>query len=891
MSADLPMTRARLYVLVDAFERDVRAALEKYVTAELGEEECLRNLYAACLAKRDNDTGAESMPLVTYLDMREGYDLLNAHRALLPSEFANEVRELTPSLDQLVSIRNRVMHARPLAAGDSDTAVSLLNQFQNRSWSELRRTMTQLQSDPTWEPAMIGIADESVVLHNLPLPDYDETGLIGREKEVKELVSLLKRGREPVVTVTGEGGIGKTALAIEVAYQLVDDPDVPFEAVLWSSLKYEKLTAFGVRDIAGAARDLVGALQPVGTAIEGSFVGSVEELAQLLDGFKILLVLDNMETISGDEFRTLYNTLPDSINYLVTSRIGVGEYERRYALEPLSNKDSLQLFNQFVKSRRIQGLSRLSGETRVRVVRELRYSPLAIKWFVLAVEAGKDPLDLIRRQDELLEFCVRSVYDDLSPASQEVLDALAILARPVPSDELVVLLDRPMDEVTMGVQELIRGSLVRRESGAGNDGLLFQIVLTETATQFLRRRVEPNALTKDRLTKREREFREEQERRVQDMADRSLAPVVVRQRDASDAPTCSVLRQALLNAKKGTDRELVYAKLDLARRMNPDFWEVDRVEGFIRDSYGDLIAATTSYEDAYSKADGDDRAVVAHFFAGHLARKARNISRAIEFAREAHATLGTYETGMALGNYLVWAHEFLAGIELLENAVPLARGKARVIAVSALAEAWRRFSEYAGEESRNFLDQYVYAWKGFEIANAAIDAGVADERLRSTAADCAAIATQSAAICVRSSIRIQSLPKDLATLEGSIVRLMGTPAWNRFVQGVEKLKVSRGAPVAVQRIQAKIATLTETQSLVSPTGGKGDYYVGEVINVLDKYGFIRHLDFPENVFFHAGVVEAPHEIDHIGPGASVRFAVTLTERGPKATSVALTLVE
>ena len=885
------MTRARLYVLVDAFERDVRSALEKFVTSEIGEEACLGIFFSSCVTKRENDSGSDTMPLVTFLDMRDGYDLLNVHRALLPTEFATEVRELTQNLDQLVSIRNRVMHARPLAAGDSDTAVSLLNQFQSRGWNELRRTLTHLQEEPAWEPVMTGVADDSKVLHNLPLPDYDETGLIGRGREARELVSLLKRGREPVVTVTGEGGIGKTALAIDVAYQLVDDPESPFEAVLWSSLKYEKLTAFGVREISGAARDLIGALQPVGAVLEGSFVGNVEELAELLDGFKILLVLDNMETISGDEFRTLYNTLPDSISYLVTSRIGVGEYERRYALESLSDKDSLQLFNQFVRSRRIQGLSRLTSETRVKVVQQLRYSPLAIKWFALAVEAGKDPLDLIRRQDELLEFCVRSVYDDLSGAAKEVLDALAVLARPVSSDELVVLLNRPIHEITTGVQELLRGSLVRRESGVGSDGLLFQIVLTETATQFLRRRVELNAITKDRLVNRERELRQEQERRAQDIADRSLAPVVVRQREISDAPTCAVLRQALLMAKRGDEQELVYEKLDLARRMNPDFWEVDRVEGFIRDSYGDLAAATASYEDAYAKAEGDDRAVVAYYFAGHLARKVRDISRAIDYAKEAHAAIGTHETGMALGNYLIWSHRFDEGIELLEKAVPLSTGKAQLIAVSALAEGWRRFAEHAGEKGRNFLDQYNYAWKGFTISNAAIDAGVADERLRTTAADCAAIAAQAAAICVRSSIRIHALPKDLAVLEDSVVRLNGTPSWNRFVQAIEKLARSGGAPVAVQRIRGKIATFNESESSSSPISDAPENYLGEVVSVQEKYGFIRHPSFPKNVFFHAGDIEAPHEMKHIHQGAPVRFSAVESERGPRATYVVLAFME
>ena len=777
------------------------------------------------------------------------------------------------------------MHARPLAAGDSDAAVSLFSQFRTDYWSESRRTIAHLQADPTWEPVIAAVADDGLTLHNLPLPDYDDTGLIGRAKEVQDLVALLKRGREPVITITGEGGIGKTALAVEVAYQLVDDTDLPFEAVLWTSLKYEKLTAYGVREIAGAARDIVGAVQPAAAALGTGFSGTVSELAELLDGFKVLLILDNLETISGEEFRSLYNSLPDSVTYLITSRIGVGEFERRYALEALSDKDSLQLFNQFVRARKIGSLSRLTSSTRVKVVQELRFSPLAIKWFALAVEAGKDPIDLIRRQDELLEFCVRSVYSDLSKSAREVLVALAVLGRPLAGDELVVLLDRAIDAISTGVQELMRGSLVRRESVGAADDLLFQLVLTETATQFLSRRIQPDEQLKRQLEARDREFREVQERRANDIASRSLAPVVVRQRSEADAPTCTVLRQALLLTKKGGAHSAVYEKIDLARRMNPDFWEVDRVEGFIRDCFGDLAAATSCYERAYANAAGEDRAVVAYFFAGHLARKVRDVNRAIDFAREAHNVLNTPDTGMALGNYLVWAHQFEAGIDLIEAVIPKSTGRTRVIAISALAEGWKRSAAIAGEEDRNFLHQFEQAWKGFEIAIAAIESGIADERLRATAADCAAVAVRGAVICTRSSIRIPGLPERLSELDTTAVRLVGSRSWEPLGVEIQKLAASRGAPTAAKRVLETMKALSPTESASAPDTNPSESLIGEVVNVSDTYGFIRHPKFPENVFFHAGRVISDEGITALRPGVLVRFTPEIVDRGPTAVNV------
>ena len=53
----------------------------------------------------------------------------------------------------------------------------------------------------------------------LPLP---LTSLLGREREVTALVSLLRGGDIRLVTLTGAGGSGKTRLALEVAARLQD---------------------------------------------------------------------------------------------------------------------------------------------------------------------------------------------------------------------------------------------------------------------------------------------------------------------------------------------------------------------------------------------------------------------------------------------------------------------------------------------------------------------------------------------------------------------------------------------------------------------------------------------------------------------------------------------
>lgn len=880
------MTRARLFVLIDAFERDIRAVVTRFVLSEMSDEEALRGYFEAAADRQAHDATASS-DIVDYLYLREGYDLLNTHRGLLPEELAGEVRQLTENLDRLVGIRQRVMHARPLLAGDSDAAVSLLNMYRSRYWPELKRMISQLHEDPSWEPVVTITADPGYALHNLPLPDYDETGLVGRAKETEELVKLIKRRRESVLTITGEGGIGKTALALDVAYRIVDDPDQLFDAVLWTSLKFEKLTASGIRAIAGTARDILGAAQPIGRALDTDFSGSLQELAAALEGLEVLIVVDNLETVGGAEFSILYDELPDSVNYLVTSRIGVGEYERRYPLQPLRREDSLKLFNDFVRARRIAGLDKLSGEARIQVVTSLRHSPLGIKWFALAVEAGNDPLQLIHHQDELLEFCVRSVYDSLEPAAREVLRALYIFGRAVTVDELVLLLEKTTDHVNVAIQELLRGSLIRRENGAPGE-LTLSTSITETAREFMSRRVKPDTEFERLLSRRESEYRTTEERRAVDMANRSLAPVVVRTRSQADVPAAQILRRALTQSS-AKDFKAALEQVEIARRLKPDFWEVDRVEGFLRSQNGDLAEATACYKRAYSNASDTDRGFVAHFFAGHLARRVRDVGQAFAYAKEAHEKLQLPDTAVALGNYLVWTHSFTEGIALIEPVSVSQQGKMRLIAITSIAEAYKRWCDYTINQERNPLLAHARARQGADIALAALQSGVSDPRLVDSAADCCALAIRAAGECLRSSTSVPGLASWLDAILSAVVRFINSFRWRTLSTEIERLARTPSCPAAGRRLAVAVRELDAQafSSRVDDGAIPKEGLIGEIVSIRERYGFVRHPAYPNNVYFKHDAVIGDGGFAALRTGALVRFSVAQSERGPRAEDVSL----
>lgn len=884
MNADLHLSRARLYVLIQAFEQDIRSALEKYVVSELGAETALGpNFDVARTRMGDDGLSGDNAALVDYLDLRPAYDLLNAHRALLPSAFASEVRELTPNLDRLVAIRNRVMHSRPLVAGDAETAGSLLAQYAARQWEQLQRSLARLGSEPSWEPEIGPTEDHGYALHNLPLPDYDETGLVGRDREVAALVTHLKRGREPVHTITGEGGIGKTAAALQVAYELVDDPERTFDAVLWATLKYEKLTTSGVVEIADAARDLLGALAPVGRAVDTGFSGSVTDLAVLLADLKVLCVIDNLETVSGSEFSKLYEKLPSTVTYLLTSRLGVGEFERRHPLSPLAESESLRLFNDLVRTRSVGAISRVSRETRIEVVRRLRHSPLAIKWFVLSVEAGNDPLHVVRNQEDLLDFCVRSVFDALSDVARSVLHVLKVTGKPTPFDELVFLLDSSPDPINLGVQELLRGSLVTRQTGSA-ESLAQTITLTDTARQYLDVRGLGSEI-EQALNRQITEFNNVAARRVVDIGKRSMDPIIVHLSSKEDESTAQFLRRALL-ASKRQDFPGALASIDLARRLNPECWEVDRVEAFVRQSRGEAAVATSLYERAYEAALGEDRAVVAHFFAGHLARNVKDLNRAVRLAREAHGVMGTDETAVALGTFLCWSHDFEGAAALVEPAVArMASGRGKLIALGVLVQIWLRWSESASEDERNPARGFSRAVKGHAIVVASLESGIADSRLRDGGAKCVAAALRCARESLSAGLPVRGLADWLQSLSENVALYRASSLWVRIEVSALELSKVRGCPQGALRLAEAVRAISSASRDAETPGGVANLvHAGRVFSCNERYGFIRAAAFPTNVFFHATDLVGVRFEDLL-PGDDVRFETLESDRGTRAARV------
>ncbi|MFZ0544835.1 MAG: BTAD domain-containing putative transcriptional regulator, partial [Candidatus Promineifilaceae bacterium] len=123
--------------------------------------------------------------------------------------------------------------------------------------------------------------------HNLPA---QTTTFVGRQKELADVIRLLKEPGCRLLTLVGPGGIGKTRLSLQVAASLAEG-------------EHEFFT-HGVYFVSLAAVPNIEYLVPaVAEAIGFSFSGSREPKAQLLhflQSKELLIVLDNMEHLVNE---------------------------------------------------------------------------------------------------------------------------------------------------------------------------------------------------------------------------------------------------------------------------------------------------------------------------------------------------------------------------------------------------------------------------------------------------------------------------------------------------------------------------------------------------------------------------------------------------------------
>ncbi len=278
----------------------------------------------------------------------------------------------------------------------------------------------------------------------------------GREKEmVRVMTALSPEDRSWGALIDGIGGIGKTALAVEIAYRCKDE--AMFEAFLFATAKQTRLDPGGECDLRNAA-DLDSLLATLARALGETGVlqaPAAEKPQALIEALRrfsgpqrrVLLVLDNLETLPVEEQQAaveFLRQLPLHCKGLATSRKRAGDGAVFVRLEQLEWNAARQIMAE--EARRDAGLARAleqAGESNWQTLHDAAGgSPLALRWALglmrqrhLSLERA---VDLLRGQqaDDLLQFMYREARSDMAENDWQVLGALSLFAAPASFEAL-----------------------------------------------------------------------------------------------------------------------------------------------------------------------------------------------------------------------------------------------------------------------------------------------------------------------------------------------------------------------------------------------------------------------------------------------------------------------
>ena len=279
---------------------------------------------------------------------------------------------------------------------------------------------------------------------------------VGREKELKTILSNLQPGK--VITLSGPGGIGKSALASKAIWEIAPN-NIPYEkfpnGILWHDF-YQIPNSIVVLE--KIAMLFCENLQP----------SPLVAAQRALSGKQLLVLLDGTE--EADDLPIVLSVL-SSCCVIVTTRKKKDAVSERIDIQTLPQEESIYLFQAWSKVtddiRSIQNICKLTGGLPLAIRLAGRYiyeTGEPIKDYLK--ELLNSPIHTLDQGDRKLESVIvllKHSMDQLSENALNILEAAAIISFSSFNKEIIEesILDIPINRF---INELIGYGILNREN-------------------------------------------------------------------------------------------------------------------------------------------------------------------------------------------------------------------------------------------------------------------------------------------------------------------------------------------------------------------------------------------------------------------------------------------
>lgn len=314
-----------------------------------------------------------------------------------------------------------------------------------------------------------------------PVPDH--------EYEINEHVGneLFSSHNNPVIMISGIGGIGKTAVAIEIIRRTLTHELTPFKKITWDSAKESFYEVGNRRQVGNAVISWDALFDSIGQQLVGTHWHKTpaddkeNKLRDKLHEKRSLIVVDNLESLANaDEIIFRIKGLLGFSKLLLTSREQVPGNYYNTKLEGLSLQSTKQFLEQEIKIRHLQ-LPVLSESDINEIHKATSGMPLALQLVIgqaemLGLEVSLENFQAGR--DDIYEYIFPQMLDKLSIGAQKIIFYLATNLRAIGREELEIVA-RKVDinpvELNNALTELIRASLIYKQDLLGTGKLGYRI--------------------------------------------------------------------------------------------------------------------------------------------------------------------------------------------------------------------------------------------------------------------------------------------------------------------------------------------------------------------------------------------------------------------------------
>jgi hypothetical protein len=330
------------------------------------------------------------------------------------------------------------------------------------------------------------------------IPPHDPTDFVGRKQQIATIMDEVIQIPNENGLLHGPGGVGKTALLIELSRKLFEEglpANAPFRNIIWVSAKRDyydptlDVIEEGSQQFKTLDQIFLAILEFHGFEEPDQYTRDEQKwlIFELFEEQKTLLILDNFETISqsaqeeivrffGTELKRYLIHKPDNSKVLLTSREVVPSGFHQVQLKGLDKRESISLMQLLYQPYAQSGQAQLADAQRNHLYEATKGIPLLMKHCYGQVFEYNMPLDgvvknLVVAGNKVVEFSFAEIFKILKEDElrRKIIVLLEVINRPVLIRQMADILKVEQSSIESRVGNLMNFQCIVRSTSETDD--------------------------------------------------------------------------------------------------------------------------------------------------------------------------------------------------------------------------------------------------------------------------------------------------------------------------------------------------------------------------------------------------------------------------------------